>query len=484
MGLAWRLHSKRGTMKSKILLIAVIAILTIPSVYATDFFDSVETIGGATPPPIYKAHYDIGINFDELQEGPNSLTFNLPNGITTTVDVTDFFPRQGYEYFDEDIHPPGSPPFWIEPGTPHEEIGYKWSGSNDDYDVLISVHSGVLYGIITGNNFRYGMSRIHNGNYRMYEFDYEYFPRTDILEDTFTNINQGLISEQDQSKTFVSHLKSFDFSRQPDNSRSNTTVIDVLIVWTEDARVAAGGDPNNANDTADIEALMVTSMDHANTALANSAMNTRLTKFHTAKYNGFSYSGSFGTDLLNFKNNVAIKNLRNQVGADTTIALIGNDFNQFEACGVAYVQTFPGCSKINPVPGCNAGTVFKESSYAMVTEFCSIWDDAFTHEIGHNMGANHVNDFFQLPAGWANSVINNGFPDAFGHEVSTFKSIMAVSDPTTARRLNFSNPDVQVNGVNTGVTNSTNNARVIDLLTPVMSNFATRPDLIFADGFE
>ena len=145
-------------MKSKILLIAAIAMLNLPSAYAVDFFDSVEPIGGASPPPVYKAHYDIGINFAELQDGPSSLTFNLPNGITTTVNVTDFFHRQGYEYFDEDIHPPGSPPFWIEPGTPHEEIGYKWSGSNDDYDVLISVHSGVLYGIITGNDFRYGMS--------------------------------------------------------------------------------------------------------------------------------------------------------------------------------------------------------------------------------------------------------------------------------------------------------------------------------------
>jgi|SRR5690606_11822244 len=316
----------------------------------------------------------------------------------------------------------------------------------------------------------------------MYEFDYEYFPPTDILEDISTNINQDLISEQDQSKTFTSHLKSFDFSSQPANSRSNTTVIDSLIVWTEGARVEAGGDPNNVNDTADIEALMVASIDHANTAFDNSGMNTRLTKFHTAKYNGFSYSGSYRIDLKNLKNNTAIKNLRNQVGADTVVAIIGSDFNQFAACGVAYVQTYPGCSQTDPVPGCYVGSAFKESSYAISTEFCSIWDDTFTHEIGHNMGANHVQD--ELPSGWATGVVNNGFPDAFGHRVSAFKSIMSITGPTTARRLNFSNPNVQVGGNNTGIVNSRNNARVIDQLTPAMSLFGTRPDLIFKDGFE
>lgn len=465
-------------MKSKVLLIAVIEILTTPSVYATDFFDSVEIVGGASPPPVYKAHYDIGVNFDELQDGPSSLTFNLPNGITTTVNVTDFFPRQGYEYFDEDTDPPGTPPFWIEPGTPHEAIGYKWSGSNDDYDVLISVHSGILYGIITGNDFRYGMSRIANGNYRMYEFDYEYFPPTDILEVTSTNINQDL---QDQSKTFTSHLKSFDFSREPANSRSNTTVIDSLIVWTEDARVEAGGDPNNTNDTADIEALMVASIDHANTALANSAMNTRLTKFHTAKYNGFSYSGFYETDLNNLRLNSAINSLRSQVGADTVVAIIGSNFSQFAACGVAYVQTYPGCST-TPQSNCGVGTNFKDFAYSISTQFCSIWDDTFTHEIGHNMGANHVQD--ELPSGWVTGVVNNGFPDAFGHRVSTFKSIMSITGPTTARRLNFSNPNVQVGGNNTGIVNSRNNASVIDQLTPAMSLFGTRPDLIFKNGFE
>lgn len=139
-------------------LVGIIALLSIFSTAnSVNFFDTVEQVPNASPPPVYKAFYDITVNFDELQDAPESLTFSLPNGITTTVDVTDFFPRQGYEFFDEDTDPPGTPPFWIPEGTPHDEIGYKWSGSNDDYDILITVHKGILYGIVTGNDFRYGM---------------------------------------------------------------------------------------------------------------------------------------------------------------------------------------------------------------------------------------------------------------------------------------------------------------------------------------
>lgn len=449
---------------------------------AVNFFSSVEQIPNASPPPAYKAFYNITINFDELQDAPESLTFSLPNGINTTVNVTDFFPRQGYQYFDEETDLPGTPPFWIPEGTPHEKISYKWSGSNDDYDVLITVHNGILIGIITGNDFRYGMSRTTTGNYRMYEFDYAFFPPTDFLEPSGQRVLADELNVQNQDETFVSHAKSYDFSSDlTQETRSSAIFLDALVVWTEEARVEAGGAVGDPNDTEDIEALMVASVDHANTALANSSMNTRLTKFHTAKYNGFVYSGDYETDLENLVINVSIQNLRTQVGADTVIAIIGNDFSQFQVCGIANVQTYPGCST-TPQAGCASGTAFKEFSYAITTQFCAIWDDTFTHELGHNMGANHVKD--ELPPDWAASVVSNGYLDAFGHRTGLFKSIMSITGPTTARRLNFSNPNIQVDGNNTGILNLRNNARVIDLLTPVMSNYYTRPDIIFENGFE
>jgi len=69
-------------------------------------------------------------------------------------------------------------------------------------------------------------------------------------------------------------------------------------------------------------------------------------------------------------------------------------------------------------------------------------------------------------------------------QYSGFKTLMAISNPTTARRMNFSNPSVQINGTSSGILNFRNNGRLIDQLTPAMTNFGTRPDLIFESGFE
>lgn len=470
--------NKELFMKIKNLLLLLLTLIYSTG-FSASFFDSVDVVGGASPPPVYKAFYDVTINFDELQDAPETLTFNLPNGITTTVNLSSFSARQGYQYFDDEVDPPGTPPFWIPDGTPHEEISYKWAGSNNEYDVLITVYKGILTGVVTGNDFRYGIERVSTGNYKMYEFNYEFFPVTDDLEGT--NLNFVGQSSNSKNETFISNLKTFDHSQSDQVSRSTHTVVDVLIVWTEEARVEAGGAVGNPNDTDDIEALMTASIDHANTAMSNSSMNTRLTKFHTAKYNGFSYSGDYLIDLRNLTNDLAVQAVRDQVGADTVIAIIGSDFDQFAACGVANVQTFPGCTT-TPIAGCGVGTNFKNYSYSISTRFCAIWDDTFTHELGHNMGANHVQD--ELTTSWVNSIVNNGYPDAFGHKIGSFKSIMSISGTTTARRLHFSNPNVQVNGLDTGVLNSRNNAKIIDQLTPVMANYRTRPDLIFEDGFE
>ncbi len=57
-------------------------------------------------------------------------------------------------------------------------------------------------------------------------------------------------------------------------------------------------------------------------------------------------------------------------------------------------------------------------------------------------------------------------------------------DFNTPRRLYFSNPNVTVNGVPTGDALTMDNAKIIADLSPVMSNYRDRPDLIFANGFD
>lgn len=55
---------------------------------------------------------------------------------------------------------------------------------------------------------------------------------------------------------------------------------------------------------------------------------------------------------------------------------------------------------------------------------------------------------------------------------------------STFRRLNFSNPNVSVDGMATGVPNFTHNERVIDELTAFVTNYRQGPDVIFINDFE
>jgi hypothetical protein len=191
------------------------------------------------------------------------------------------------------------------------------------------------------------------------------------------------------------------------------------------------------------------------------------------------------TTRRNFKDLQSIKDLRSSVGADLVTAIVNDNFYY---CGIAYVQTKPGCDYITQGT-CGIGAAFDDYAYTIVNHICAISDDTFTHEIGHLLGTNHVAIEqpaigFQLPPGWVADVSSNGFPEAFAKlQTNVFASIMSI-DFNTERRRYFSNPNVMVNGTPTGNLATQYNAKVIDDLSPAMALFRTRPDLIFMDGFE
>lgn len=319
--------------------------------------------------------------------------------------------------------------------------------------------------------------------YQMDEFNFEYFPPTDDLGN-LTEVNNTMRFINKNHDTWVSDLQGFDLKQEFNRGLASPTVLDVLILWTEDARVAAGGATNLPNDTSGIETLIITAVDHANTVFSNSQVNTRITAFHAAKYNNFQYSGDKFTDITNFREDLSIQATRNLVGADLVVAIVGNDFNQFNVCGVSHVQTYPTCSDGAPILGCNFGSRFEDAAYSMTAEFCTIWDDTFTHEIGHNLGANHVQG--ELNANFLTSVQNNGFSKPFGFYTTSLKTLMSINNtqtPSTSRRMYFSNPSITLDGTVIG-TSTSDNSLVIDQLSPVMANYRTRPDLIFVSGFE
>lgn len=133
-------------------VIAFLASFSQQSLSETDFFNSVDLIGGGTSPlPTVNATYETDINFEALKEFPQILNLVLPDQLPSSVPVMSFDPRAGYIFKDDETDPPDSPPFWPNPNISLDEFSYLWTGSNDDYDVVITVNEGRLLARIYGS---------------------------------------------------------------------------------------------------------------------------------------------------------------------------------------------------------------------------------------------------------------------------------------------------------------------------------------------
>jgi len=263
------------TVTKLLLTLTLIFSISSTTAIADNLFDSINPDDGSiSPRPTVHAFYNVDLNFDALIEAPEVLDISLPDSTSITVTKRDFQYRRGFEFRTED-DPPG-PPVYIIPGFPIADMSYKWSGGNDQWDVLLTVTRGVLYGIITSNTKRYGISKVNGIDYALGDYNLQAFRPLDGGAGTPLPIpsnRNNKLENPPVDNTSISQLKSYDYSKASltdELTRGNITNLDILIVWTEDARIEAGGNPGDLTDTADIDALMTTGIDHANDALTNS----------------------------------------------------------------------------------------------------------------------------------------------------------------------------------------------------------------------
>ncbi|MCB1606726.1 MAG: pre-peptidase C-terminal domain-containing protein, partial [Xanthomonadales bacterium] len=220
--------------------------------------------------------------------------------------------------------------------------------------------------------------------------------------------------------------------------------IDVLIVYTPQARDAAGG-------VSQIEAVAHAAVEAANLAFDNSesALQFRLVSARLANYND---SGDSANDLAWVANDSEVADWRNQLGADL-VALIAEDLGS--ACGRGYVMRNPG-------PG------FAVNAFQVTARGCAVGNLSYAHEHGHNLGMEHD------PANGAASG-NASFPYSFGHYVSgSFRTVMSYSSECIGgctRRPYFSNPNVSFGGSPTGIVNQRDNSRTADNVASIVSAF-------------
>lgn len=264
--------------------------------------------------------------------------------------------------------------------------------------------------------------------------------------------------EIDQSK-FVDHDPSWEIEEfddatgeeSADAAGDSALQIDIMVAYTDDARVAAGG-------TAAIKAAILTALNETNTSYGNSNVATSLRLVHVEEY-PYVETGNLSTDLSRFKGTAdayfsTVHSIRNVYGADMVGLIVENGGT---ACGK------PGAIKAT------ANTAFM-----VVDRGCATGYYSFGHEFGHLQGARH--DKFSDP-------VNTPYPYGHGyvHPGSTapqrWRTIMAenkkcLSLGYSCTRLNWwSNPNKTYNGASMGAVGSSEDYRVLNATAAAVANF-------------
>ena len=232
-------------------------------------------------------------------------------------------------------------------------------------------------------------------------------------------------------------------SPPPATGNDGTIQIDVMSVYTPQARIAAGG-------TTQVQGMIQAAVDQANTAFINSNMTIRFFLVHMAEA-GYSDSGNIENDLNWVTSDATVASWRNTHGADL-VSLITSNGGGY--CGIGWVQRNPGSSFAN---------------YAFqVTALGCLANSTLAHEHGHNMGMEHD------PVSAGVTATDASYTWSFGHNVNgVFRTIMSynVCSAGCPRVLHFSNPDVTYSGYPTGVANQRDNARTGDLTASIVAAF-------------
>lgn len=230
--------------------------------------------------------------------------------------------------------------------------------------------------------------------------------------------------------------------------------IDVMILYTPEARDAAGG-------VAGIEAIAQSAVDTANAAFTDSDVDAQLDLVHVAlaAYNDSEHTS---TDLTWVSTDEGVAALRDEHGADL-VALIVETAT--DACGRGYVMRNPGAS-------------FADSAFQVTLRGCAVGNLTYAHEHGHNLGMEHDPENGASPE-------QASYPWSFGHFVDgEFRTVMSYSNQCTNGCLRvgrFSNPAVTYQGFATGITDQRDNHRTANATAPIAAAF--RDPAVPAESF-
>ena len=232
------------------------------------------------------------------------------------------------------------------------------------------------------------------------------------------------------------------------------TAFDVLVVYTANARSAAGG-------TAAMGALIDLAIDETNTIYQNSDISLEVNLVHQQEvdYDEGTSAAEFAQALYDVKARTdgemdEVHQLRDYYVADLVSLIIDNA----SYCGIAYLM-----KPLSPT--------FESHAFSVVYYNCATGYYSFAHEMGHNMGCHHAVGDAGLQQGAGLFNYSHGW--RFTANSTTYRTVMAYSPGT--RIDHFSNPDIDFLGVPTGQdlgeSDESHNALTINNVANTISNF-------------
>ncbi len=189
-----------------------------------------------------------------LAQGEPTLRLELPDGATVDLENDD-----------------------IERRGPKDLAWRGWIAGDDDSEAVLTLKNGLIFGRLRSGTDVYELRSRKNGRLRVEKIDPAMMPDCDTDSHLHARDGGGLDTGGTAGDTALA------------SAGDGSVVIDLLAVYSNDARDGAGG-------VAEIEALIQAAVDAANAAFINSDMTARYRLVHVAHVDHDTW-GTTGDDL-------------------------------------------------------------------------------------------------------------------------------------------------------------------------------------------
>jgi len=313
--------------------------------------------------------------------------------------------------------------------------GYILSGYLEDTRegrITLVSNRGTISAILTDYTTQYQLKKNFSGFYQFEEIDQSAFP----------NELEPIIPQSDT-------INQSSFDNEATTELDSGAIIDLMVVYTDDARLNAGGTTNMVN-------LINLAVSETNNGYERSNIIQRMNLVHTAEVS-YADDSSFNwnTALNNLTNNDGVidevRLWRDTYGADLVVLIVNN----VTYCGIGWLMT--------------PTYTYDSVGFSVVSRSCATGYYSLAHETGHNMGAHHDR---------ANASGTAMYSYSYGYQAPNFafRTIMSYNCSTYCPRINnWSNPEIYYDGLPTGVnylaSNSADNRMTLNNTAGIVANF-------------